>query len=812
MLKNYLLVAFRNLRRNKTFSIINIAGLAVGLAVFLLIFEYVAFEWSANRFHKNYDHLYRAAVNNKQNGADYYLPPGFAPIIKEKFPAIEATIRVADGIGGGVISYSANDNNNPADLKSFREERITYVDGNFLETFTFPLVDGATSLQEPEAMAISESMARKIFGKTMVAGKVVTVSNQFGNIPYTIKAVFKDMPQQSDIKSNVLLSLHTLENPANRDGNDWADPNGTESGFVNIYMLLKKPADAVAVTKQLNDFIHSIKEDSKDDAIFLQPFSQLHLAPDFNYPFQTFGSLTMVVLLLAVALLILIIAWVNYINLSTVQALRRAKETGVRKVLGASRKQLTTQFLSETFLLTIASAGIAFFLVQGFQNVFNGFTGKSLSLNQLNASWFWAAAVAFILVGCLLSGGYVAFVLSSFKPVTTIRGKAGNAVKGLSLRKGLVVFQFTISIVFIIATLVLYRQLQYMKTTNTGLTLNQLLVIKGPTVSTDDQAEKNVAFKNAMIQMPFVKKYAASNNVPGQGYNFFTAGITRLNPQKGDDKKSYGMFICDNNYFDTYNIQFAQGKTFTQEEAYDGWSKSQKVLINEKAATQLGFSKNEDIVGKKIIWGKEYEIAGVVKNYHHLSLRQSIDPMIFLPSVSFVYFTIQTDMADIQGKLSKISEIYKQFFPGNPFDYFFADDIYNKQYQAEQKLGNVFVASALVAIIIACLGLFGLAAFSAQQRVKEIGIRKVLGASVRNITQLLSKDFIKLVIISICIASPIAWWAMNKWLQDFDYRINIGWWMFAVAGLIALLIAITTVSVQAIRAAIANPVKSLRTE
>jgi putative ABC transport system permease protein len=812
MLKNYLIVAFRNLRRSKTFSVINIAGLAVGLAVFLLIFEFVAFEWSANRFHKNYDRLYRAAINNKKNGADYYLPPGYAPIIKEKFPSIEAAVRVADGIGGGVISYSANGNKNPADLKSFREEQMTYVDGNFLETFTFPIIDGTASLKEPKTMAISASMARKMFGETAVAGRVVTVSDQFGSIPYTIRAVFKDMPQQSDIKSNVLLSLHTLENPANRDGNDWADPNGTESGFVNIYLLLKKQADPNAVIKQLTGFIHSTSEEAKDDAIVLQSFHHLHLAPDFNYPFQTFGSLNMVVLLLAVALLILFIAWVNYINLSTVQALRRAKETGVRKVLGASRKQLTVQFLSETFLLTIASAFIAFFLVYIFQNFFNGFTGKSLSLSQLNAGWFWMVAISFILAGSLLSGGYVAFVLSSFKPVTTIRGKIGNVVKGLSLRKGLVVFQFTISIVFIVATIVLYKQLQYMKTSNTGLTLNQLLVIKGPTVSTDDQAEKNVAFKNAMIQLPFVKKYAASNNVPGQGYNFSTDKITRLNPRQGDEKKNYRMFICDNNYFDTYNIQFAQGKSYTQEEAYDGWSKSRKVLINEKAATQLGFAKDEDIVGKKILWGKEYEIAGVVKDYHHLSLQTSIDPMIFLPSVSFVYFTIQTDVSNIQGKLGKINELYKQFFPGNPFDYFFADETYNKQYQSEQKLGNLFVASALVAIIIACLGLFGLAAFTAQQRIKEIGIRKVLGASVVNITQLLSKDFIKLVIISICIASPIAWWAMNKWLQDFAYRINIAWWMFAVAGLLAVLIAIATVSVQAIRAAIANPIKSLRTE
>ncbi|MBL0183373.1 MAG: ABC transporter permease [Chitinophagaceae bacterium] len=808
MIRSYLKSAYRNLLRNKSFSIINVAGLAIGLAVFLMIFEYVAFEWSANRFHKNYDRLYRTAVTNKQNGTAYYLPPGLSPMLKEKIPGVEAAVRVADGIGGGVISYTEPGK----DLKSFREEQTLYVDGNFLEVFSFPLTDGTPSLKQPKTMAISENFAKKMFGKTNVAGTTVMVSDQFGNTSYTINAVFKNMPEQSDIKTDVLLSLHTLESAANRDDNEWADPNGLQSGFVNIYLLLNKDADAGKVATQFTDLFHSVSNDAKDDELALQPFSKLHLAPSFNYPYQTFGSLTFVVMLLAVAMLILFIAWINYINLSTVQALKRAKETGVRKVLGATRSQLTLQYLAETFLLTLAAAAIAFVLVQLLQNVFNGFTGKSLSLIVLNTGWFWTAVIAFIIGGSLLSGFYVAFVLSSFKPIATIRGKVGNVVKGLSLRKGLVVFQFSISIVFIIATIVLYLQLQFMQKERHGLNLTQLLVIKGPTISSDGQAEKNAGFKEALTRFPFIKKCAASNNVPGQGYNFSTAGITRLNPQKGDEKKNYKMFICDNNYFDTYDIKFTQGKSFTTEEANSGWRNAKKVLINEKAAAQLGFAANEDIAGKKILWEQEYEIAGVVKDYNHLSMRQAIDPMIFLPSVSFVYFTVQTDADDMPGKISTIQQLYRQYFPGNPFDYFFADETYNRQYHSEQQLGKVFIASALLAVIIACLGLFGLAAFTAQQRIKEIGIRKVLGASVASITQLLSKDFIKLVIISICIASPVAWWAMNKWLEDFAYRVDVSWWIFVVAGLLAVSIAWITVSFQAIKAAVSNPVKSLRTE
>jgi len=538
----------------------------------------------------------------------------------------------------------------------------------------------------------------------------------------------------------------------------------------------------------------------------------LHLGAGFNYPFQTFGSFTLVAMLLSIAVLILLIAWVNYINLSPVQALKRAKESGIRKVLGASRKQLATQFLFETFLVTIISVVIALLMVQILQPFYNNFIGKNLSLSVLNMGWFWLAAMIFIVVGALISGGYVAFILSSFKPIATLKGKVGNAVKGISLRKSLVVFQFSISIIFIIGTIVLYKQLKYMKTEKLGMNLQQLLVIKGPTVTSDGQAKRNVAFKESLGQLSFVHKYAASNNVPGIGYNFSTQGITKQNPVTGDDKKSYSMFISDDQFFDTYGIDFLQGKTYTAADVAIGWSKAQKVILNEKAALQLGFSLKENLIGKKILWGKEYEIVGLIKDYHHLSLRQDIEPVIYLPSVAYGYFTMQTDASNMEGKLASISSLYKTNFPGNPFEYFFADENYGQQYASEQQLGSLFIAAAGVSIFIACMGLFGLAAFSAQQRIKEIGVRKVLGASVTDIAALLSMDFVKLVLIAIVIASPIAWWATHKWLADFAYRTSIGWGIFAAAGCTAILIAVLTISFQAIKAAVANPVKSLRTE
>ena len=797
----------RSLGRNKVFSAINIAGLAIGIAVFLLIAEFIASEWGSNRIHQNFDRLYRAATTSKE-GNEYYLPPGYAPILKDKFPAIEASVRVADGIANGVISYTT-----PAgELKTFREENIVYTEGNFLQVFSFPLVNGSPSLKAPFTLALTESFAKKLIGSTDIVGKTVTVSNQFGNTAYTINAVLKDIPQSSDIRAEVFLSIHTLESAANRDDNDWADPNTLQSGFVNIYTLLQKNTNVDVLQKQVTDFMHSTNPELKNVSFALQPFKHLHLAPDFNYPFQTFGSLPLVTMLLAVALLILFIAWINYINLSTVQALKRAKESGIRKVLGATRGQLARRFLSETFLLTLLSIFLSLLIVKLLQPIFNNFTGKELSLASLNQGWFWPAALLLILAGSFLSGGYVSFILSSFKPVDTIRGKLDKQPSGISLRKGLVVFQFAISVAFIIATIVLYKQLAYMKTESLGMNLNQLLVIKGPTVSSEGQAEKNYTFKNQLKTLPFVQKQAASNNLPGKGYNFSTSGITRQNPQSGDEKKNYSMFISDQNFFDTYGISFVEGKTYTEEQALTGWSNAGKVIINQKAAAQLGFPAGEPIVGKKIVWEKEYEVIGVVKDYHHLSLHQPIDPIVYLPSVSYSYFTIKTDAANMPAKINQIKDMYKAIFPGNPYEYFFADESFDQQYKREQDLGNLFIAAALIAIFIACLGLFGLAAFSAQQRIKEIGIRKVLGASVTDITGLLSKDFLVLVVIAIVIASPLAWWGMNKWLQDFAYRTHIDWWVFAIAGLAAVFIALFTVGTQAVKAALSNPVKSLRTE
>ena len=391
MIQNYFRIAFRSLWRSRQFTFINILGLTLGIVVFLFIMEYVAFEWGANRFNKNYSDVYRVNVKEKEGNTFYLIAPGFAPVIKQRFPAIINATRIATDVGGGVVTYSAGN-------KLFREDNIKYVDGNFLSVFSFPLLAGNASLAQPKTLALSANMSHKLFGSVDAVGKTLTVSNQFGNTLYTVKAVY-DVPEESDVKAEVLLSLETLASPANRDDNDWADPAGTSNGFTSIYLQLRKDANAPALASGITQFVRSINPGSATDEIYLQPMSELHLAPSFNYPYQTNGNLLLVVVFSCIALLIVLIAWLNYINLSTAQAINRAKEVSVRKILGASCSRLVFQHLTETLLITLFSTGIAILIITLLQPTFNSFTGKTLSLSVLNNGWFWLGGLAIIGVG-----------------------------------------------------------------------------------------------------------------------------------------------------------------------------------------------------------------------------------------------------------------------------------------------------------------------------------------------------------------------------------------------------------------------------
>jgi putative ABC transport system permease protein len=808
MLKNYFKIAFRNLWRNRLYSFINVFGLAMGIAAFLLILEYVSFEKSVNGFHKNISSIYRLLNENVKGETWPQVEPGWAQKAKEKFPEIKDYCRFEEGVGQGIVRRDDEKG------ESFRESNIGYAEGNFFSFFSFKLQSGNAALfNKPNIVFISKTAATKYFGKEEPEGKSLTLFNQFGKASYTVGGVYT-VPANSDIRYDMVFSLETLKNPANLNDNSWAQLDNLNSQYINTYFLLNEGIDYKKVEQKLIALRNELKKD-KDGVVFrLQPFANVHLPASLSDTYQTTGNLKYVYILGIIALLILAIAWFNYVNLSTANSLKRANEVGVRKVVGASQQSLVMQFLGESLLVNVIGFAAALSIVQLIQPLFNNIIGKELSLSSLVNNKIWLMGLLLLLVGSLLSGAYTAFSLSNFNPVETLKGKLNKTTKGAALRKSLVVVQFSISIALLLATALIYQQLNYMQNKNLGVNTEQLLVIRGPEVGKDSTYKmRRTAFWNSIAQQNFVKDYSLSGTVPGNYYNFATSGFTQPGSKKGDELNSYSFAIIDNRYLNTFQISLKAGRNFTEAETAVQWNDNSKVMVNEKAVEELGFASVEDALRTKIQWDeRQLEIIGVVKNYHHTGLQKAIDPIIFYPQNNSAYFSIRLGSDKLQGNLAALEKIYKSSFPGNPFEYFFADENFNKQYITEQQYSRLFTTASVWAIIIACLGLFGLATYTVESRTKEIGVRKVLGASVTNIAQLLSKDFLKLVLVSIIIASPIAWYVMHQWLQDFAYRIQISWWVFAMAGAAALIIALATVSFQAVKAALSNPVKSLRME
>ena len=483
-------------------------------------------------------------------------------------------------------------------------------------------------------------------------------------------------------------------------------------------------------------------------------------------------------------------------------------------MVGANKTQLIAQFLGESLLLNFVGFAFAMVLVNLVQLLFNDLIGINLSLSVLSQNAVWAWGLLLLFVGTIASGAYTAFALSSFTPAQTLKGVFSKSTRGLALRKTLVVFQFSISVLLIASTFVMYRQLRFMQNENLGMNINQLLVINGSKVGLDSTYQfRKQSFQNTLAQASFIEGYCSSASVPTDGYNYSTSGITPLNPQPGDEKISYSIAYVDDRFFPTYEIALVAGKNFTYEDCNKNWQAIERVIINERAASQLGFANAEEAVGKKILWNDaQMEVGGVVKDYHHLSLKQAITPIIFVPQLAAGFYTVKLQSQNMQDNLAYLKKAYTEFFPGNPFEYFFVNDNYNRQYKTEQQYSAIFTIASCLAIFIACLGLFGLATFTVEQRTKEIGIRKVMGANITQIATLLSKEFLLLVIVAIALATPLAWWAMNSWLQQFAYRTEVTGWIFVFAGSIALLIALLTVGSQAIKAAASDPVKSLRSE
>lgn len=809
MLRNYFKITLRKIFKNPVFSFINIAGLSLGTMCFLLILQYVAFERSVNTFHKNAASIHRVLFQGTDGHVYDYSAPIIGPIVKQNFGEVPDFCRVVDqSFVNGIALLSKGDGND-----TFSETKTAYVDGNFFELFSFPIEQGnAAQLNQPNTIALSKTTAEKYFANTTAIGQSINFNNEFGSNLYTVVAVFADFPSNSGMQYDLIMSLQTLGNPAIQQNNSWASLEGTSS-FLTTYLNLTETSDRFQLEGKLNELKKKL-DPSSEEKIMLQPLKHMHLAESLSDNKIHTGNLGFVYLLSGLAILILVIAWFNYVNLSTAAALTRAKEVGLRKVVGASKLQLVTQFLGESLLLNLFSFAVALGLVNLGQFFFNQLINKELSLFVLTTNTMWIWGIVFLLTGALASGAYTAFALSSFRPAQVLKGVFSKSSSGLVLRKALVVFQFSISVLLIAVTLIMNKQLSFMRHEKLGMNINQLMVITHRRIGVDSTyATRRESFKNVLAQADFIQAYCGSANVPTNGFNYSTNGITQLNPAPGDEKKGYSILYVDDRFFPTYEIDFVLGRNFTPQDGQRGYGKIERVILNERAATNLGFTNAEAAVGKQIKWNDaEIEVLAVVKDYHHQSLKQTIEPIVFVPQNSGSFFTIKLNAQNMPEHIAYLKKAFQEYFPGNPFDYFFVDDNYNKQYQTEEQNRKIFITASGFAIFISCLGLFGLSTFTVQQRSKEIGIRKVMGASVTQITSLLSKEFLVLVLIALAVAVPLAWWAMTQWLEQFAYKTELTITVFTLAGVVAIAIALVTIGAQTVRAATANPADSLRSE
>ena len=819
MIKNYFKTAWRNLWKNKTFSFINVAGLAIGMAACLLILQYVSFKLSYDQFNKNASDIYRVYNDRYQHGKliqhGTITYSGVGPAMQADYPEVVNHTRVEPS-GRTIISYN---------LKKIGDQNTYYVENSFLSMFNYPLVAGnaATALKDPHTVILSQTLAKKIFavddnnyasllGKGIIAGSDST--------PFKITGICKDVPENSHLQFDLLLSYITLYTGPN----SWkeAEYDFTDSDFWH-YIQLKHGTNYKALQAKFPAFsqrhFQGDKISGSDEKFYLQPLSKAHLYSDFEYEIGETGSATVVWGLLIIAVLIIVIAWVNYINLATAKSMERAKEVGVRKVSGATKQQLIRQFLSESFIINIIALFISLLVVTLVQHGFNSLVKHQLSLSYLfqkglSGYSITVTLIALIIIGIFVSGFYPAFVLSSFKPILVLKGRFTSSGKGTILRKALVVGQFAITVALIIGSLVVYKQIKFVNAQDLGMNISQMLIVKPPELTNWDSTfiSRENSFTEQLKQIPHVKGATTSWNIPG-GETGRSFNVRRV------DQDSTVHFTMRHSgvgigYSDLYKIKLLAGRDFTYTDFNPNFGKLHNIILNESAIKLLGYPSPQDAIGKTILRGqKKWDIIGVINNYHQKSLRYPVEPTMLMPAYSTNSFiSVKVDTKELPATIAAIKKSFDSFFPGNLYDYFFLDEHFNAQYSNERLFGKVFAIFAGFAIFIACLGLLGLSLFVTAQRTNEIGVRKVLGASVGNIVTLLSRDFIKLVAIAFIIASPPAWFVMHNWLQDFAYRINMSLWIFLGAGVLAMLIAVCTISFQAVKAAIANPVKSLRTE
>ena len=807
LMRNYCHVGIRNLMKRKVYAVINIFGLALGLSVFLVIGCYVDFELSYDNFHKNEDQIFRTLFTDYKNGEKISSSPKFGynlgPALLQDLPEIKTYVRT-HGIGGdkAVMSYTRGDGTS----NQFQEENILFVDSTFLDVFTCEVMRGNAqrALDDPHSIVITESVAKRYFGEDAdPIGKTLQIYTQYWiKGDYVITAVIKDVPSNSHMSFEFLIPLHDL-----LQVEGYKEP-GAGWDWVNFitYVMVRPNTDVERLNAKTPDLLTKYTGPNPPGTFVFtfQPLRSIHADEQQEDPLKSMPFFILV------SIFILAIAWTNYINLSTARATERAKEVGVKKTLGVLRGQLIMQFIVESLLINLISIVLAVLLAVVLLPVLGNLVGKDLSFGLIGGEQ-WLVLAGLWIFGSFVSGIYPAFILSSFKTADVIKGRLGKTNNAFTFRKALVVFQFVTSLFLIAGTFVIYRQLNFMQQQEKGMNMHQIMIVDGPRIMEENGDEQQLlTFKHELMGLSNVQDVATSGSIPGAGFSLIT-GMTRLGAEvKPTERESIYIVRVDHDFLKTYGISL---------QAERPWSPAMEsgnnyVLINEAVVTTFGLGNAEQALNEKLLVDDQdtVTILGVFPNVHWSSLHTAYVPMVlWLQKVSGKQFTIHLS-GNIRESVAQVEQLYKKRFPGNPFNHYFLDDFFDQQYKADRQFGQIFGALSLLALVLACSGLWGLASLAISQRTKEISVRKVLGASVQNILSLLSAQFLRLLAKSCIIAFPILWFGINSWLNGFAFRIGLSWDLFVVPATLLLLLALSSVSIQTIKAAVSNPVNGLRSE
>jgi len=804
MLKNYLKIAFRNLRKDKIYSIVNLLGLSIGMACTILLFLFINDELSYDTHHPYADRTYRVASHFNMMGRAYNVAVAPAPLGKTfvaEYPEVEKFARFRNR-GSQILSYGN---------KSFKENKAIFADNSILEIFTVNLLTGnkETALKEPNTLILSEKTARKYFGNDNPIGETIKIANKYD---YKVAGVFEEITSNTHFHFDVIMSMESLEESREMV---WLSSN------FNTYIVLSKNTDPDELQKKFPEFIKKyfssqieqvmgvpldkLDEKNISASFYLQPITSIHLHSDLQSELEANSDFQYVYIFSIIAAFILLIAAINFVNISIARSAKRAKEVGIRKVLGSQKRELVGQFLTESFLITLISLSFSILIIKIFMPYFNYLTGKSLALDLSNSLILVPLLITIIFIVGILAGSYPAFVLSSYKPVSVLGGKIKNATKTGNFRSGLVVFQFTIAIILIISTIVVYKQLNYIQNKKLGFDKNQVVILRESYL-----LENNLqTLKEEMLTYPEVINASVSGYLPipsnSNNSSIYLEG-------KQNEMAPVQQWEVDYDYIKTMKIKIVKGRDFSK----DFGNEDQSIIINQATVKQFGLSKPIGVKFERFVNNdgdtKTMTVIGVVEDFHFESLRKNIGPLIMYLGKDNSAISFRVNTADMPGFISKLNNKWNELAPSQPFNFTFLDEAFNTMYFAEQKVGNIFAIFAGLTIFTGCLGLFSLSAFAAEEKTKEIGIRKVLGSSISQIILMLSKEFFKLVIISFIIAAPIAYFAMQDWLDNFQYRSDLSIGLFLSAGLIVLLISMITISYHAVKATTLNPVEAIRTE